>query len=172
MGVARLTWTPERIASLEAMWEAGDTASQIARQLGGTTRSAVIGKAHRLGLKGRVSPIPSQCAGQARKLEPDQRVLFREGGPGSRARVLLITQLLGGRVRGYEWAERFGRWHSKARSVPTRQIIGIVGARTKTQTILARLERMAGARDERIAAAEATHQRQLAALAYPISAAE
>ena len=39
------------------MWEAGQTASQIAEALGGVSRNAVIGKAHRLGLQARPSPV-------------------------------------------------------------------------------------------------------------------
>jgi GcrA cell cycle regulator len=50
-------WTEERIATLTKMWEGGATASQIAEELGGVSRNAVIGKAHRLGLKARPSPV-------------------------------------------------------------------------------------------------------------------
>ena len=53
-----MAWTDERIAQLKAGWEGGMTASQIAEQLGeGVTRNAVIGKAHRLGLEARPSPV-------------------------------------------------------------------------------------------------------------------
>jgi GcrA cell cycle regulator len=51
------TWTEERIATLTKMWESGATASQIADELGGVSRNAVIGKAHRLGLEARPSPV-------------------------------------------------------------------------------------------------------------------
>ena len=50
-------WTEERIELLQRLWLQGQTASQIAEQLGGgVTRNAVIGKAHRLGLSGRPAP--------------------------------------------------------------------------------------------------------------------
>ena len=52
-----MSWTDERIAKLTKMWEGGATASQIAEDLGGVSRNAVIGKAHRLGLKARPSPV-------------------------------------------------------------------------------------------------------------------
>ena len=52
-----MSWTDERIATLTKMWEGGSTASQIAEELGGVSRNAVIGKAHRLGLKSRPSPV-------------------------------------------------------------------------------------------------------------------
>src|ERR1700710_1492795 len=54
-----MSWTDERIDTLRKMWEAGATASQIAEELGGVSRNAVIGKAHRLGLKARPSPVKS-----------------------------------------------------------------------------------------------------------------
>ena len=49
-----MSWTHERIEQLKKLWEAGYTASNIASELGGITRNAVIGKAHRLGLSGRM----------------------------------------------------------------------------------------------------------------------
>lgn len=53
-----MSWTDERIEALKTMWEAGQTASQIAEALGeGVSRNAVIGKAHRLGLQARPSPV-------------------------------------------------------------------------------------------------------------------
>ena len=52
-----MSWTEERIETLRTMWEAGQTASQIAEALGGVSRNAVIGKAHRLGLQARPSPV-------------------------------------------------------------------------------------------------------------------
>ena len=52
-----MSWTDERIEQLRKMWEGGSTASQIADELGGVSRNAVIGKAHRLGLQSRPSPV-------------------------------------------------------------------------------------------------------------------
>lgn len=52
-----MSWTDERIETLRQMWEGGQTASQIAEALGGVSRNAVIGKAHRLGLQSRPSPV-------------------------------------------------------------------------------------------------------------------
>ena len=52
-----MSWTEERIATLKKLWEGGATASQIAEALGEVSRNAVIGKAHRLGLKARPSPV-------------------------------------------------------------------------------------------------------------------
>ena len=52
-----MSWTDERIERLKAMWNEGKTASTIADELGGVSRNAVIGKAHRLGLDSRPSPV-------------------------------------------------------------------------------------------------------------------
>ena len=64
-----MAWTDERIDNLKAMWEKGMTASQIAEELGGVSRNAVIGKAHRLGLQSRPSPVKAndaETSGEAR----------------------------------------------------------------------------------------------------------
>jgi len=51
-----MSWTDERVEVLKKLWSDGLSASQIAKQLGGVTRNAVIGKVHRLGLSGRATP--------------------------------------------------------------------------------------------------------------------
>ena len=48
-----MSWTDERVETLKRMWGEGQSASQIAKELGGVTRNAVIGKVHRLGLSNR-----------------------------------------------------------------------------------------------------------------------
>lgn len=48
-----MSWTDERVETLKKMWADGQSASQIAKELGGVTRNAVIGKVHRLGLSNR-----------------------------------------------------------------------------------------------------------------------
>ena len=50
------SWSDDRVATLSKLWLDGLSASQIAKQLGGVTRNAVIGKVHRLGLSGRAAP--------------------------------------------------------------------------------------------------------------------
>jgi GcrA cell cycle regulator len=59
-------WTDERVELLKNLWAEGLSASQIAAELGGITRNAVIGKVHRLGLSGRAKS-PSSSAPRARK---------------------------------------------------------------------------------------------------------
>ena len=52
-GKAVMSWTDERVETLKRMWAEGQSASSIAKELGGVTRNAVIGKVHRLGLSNR-----------------------------------------------------------------------------------------------------------------------
>src|ERR1700730_8268756 len=61
-----MTWTEERVESLKKLWGEGLSASQIAAELGGITRNAVIGKVHRLGLSGRAKS-PASAAPRPRK---------------------------------------------------------------------------------------------------------
>jgi GcrA cell cycle regulator len=57
-----MSWTEERIALLKGLWDKGLSASQIAGELGeGVTRNAVIGKAHRMGLSSRPSPVKGEA---------------------------------------------------------------------------------------------------------------
>lgn len=99
-------WTPARVETLRKGWREGLSASQIAKELGGVTRNAVIGKVHRLGLAGRatrergcqtlrlpkieaptrhVTPeAPTPELDPIRALKP---VLFEDGNPASVATV-------------------------------------------------------------------------------------
>ncbi len=67
-----MAWTDERIEQLRQMWQQGLTASQIAETLGEVSRNAVIGKAHRLGLQARPSPVSQRdAAAPAPEAEPE-----------------------------------------------------------------------------------------------------
>ncbi|TNF17698.1 MAG: GcrA cell cycle regulator [Rhodobacteraceae bacterium] len=57
-----MAWTDERVELLKKMWSEGQSASQIAKELGGVTRNAVIGKVHRLGLSNRAGAAPAAKA--------------------------------------------------------------------------------------------------------------
>ena len=66
-----MSWTDERIDRLKELWTKGMTASQIADELGGVSRNAVIGKAHRLGLQARPSPVkPNEVSVPKTKAKP------------------------------------------------------------------------------------------------------
>lgn len=64
-----MSWTDERVELLKKMWSEGQSASQIAKELGGVTRNAVIGKVHRLGLSNRAgassTPAPEKKPAKA-----------------------------------------------------------------------------------------------------------
>jgi GcrA cell cycle regulator len=82
-----MEWTNERVEELRRLWGQGQTASRIAELLGGITRNAVIGKAHRLGLCGRPSPIrreegaPRREAAQRLSPPPIAERAILESGP-------------------------------------------------------------------------------------------
>ena len=57
-----MSWTDERVEKLKTMWGEGQSASQIAKALGGVTRNAVIGKVHRLGLSNRATGAKSAAS--------------------------------------------------------------------------------------------------------------
>lgn len=82
-----MSWTDERIETLRRLWEKGLTASQIAEKLGDVSRNAVIGKAHRLGLKSRPSPVKadapegSPAAEAEKKAAPPKKVAPAKAEP-------------------------------------------------------------------------------------------
>ena len=76
-----MSWTDERIATLKKMWEGGSTASQIAEELGGVSRNAVIGKAHRLGLKSRPSPVKANEKKKAAKKAAPKPATAKKAAP-------------------------------------------------------------------------------------------
>jgi GcrA cell cycle regulator len=65
-----MSWTDEKVEQLRQMWGSGKSASEIAEQLGGVSRNAVIGKAHRLGLSGRPSPIKKRKSAEVKEVRP------------------------------------------------------------------------------------------------------
>src|SRR5262249_771045 len=81
------SWTDERVELLKKLWSDGLSASQIAAELGGITRNAVIGKVHRLGLSGRAK-APSSAVPRQRKARPASHVL-RLSRPAMRGNTAL-----------------------------------------------------------------------------------
>jgi GcrA cell cycle regulator len=73
-----MSWTDERVELLKKLWSDGLSASQIAAELGGITRNAVIGKVHRLGLSGRAKPASSVA--RPRKSRPSHLLRVSRGG--------------------------------------------------------------------------------------------
>ena len=82
-----MSWTDERVELLKKLWSDGLSASQIAAELGGITRNAVIGKVHRLGLSGRAKS-PSSAAPRPRKARTSGHML-RVSRPAIRGNTAL-----------------------------------------------------------------------------------
>jgi GcrA cell cycle regulator len=79
-------WTDERVELLKKLWADGLSASQIAGELGGITRNAVIGKVHRLGLSGRAK---SSSSGAARPRKARTPGMMRVSRPSMRGNTAL-----------------------------------------------------------------------------------
>lgn len=116
-----MSWTDERVAMLKQLWGEGKTAAEIAKILGGVTRNAVIGKAHRLKLSGRVSPIqqntrPETVISRAVRVTPaataiearPMRALARELEQPAAVRV--EEYIPGKGVKLVDLKERMCRW--------------------------------------------------------------
>ncbi len=82
-----MTWTDERVELLKKLWADGLSASQIAAELGGITRNAVIGKVHRLGLSGRAKSPSSSAPRQRKPRAPSH--LMRVSRPAMRGNTAL-----------------------------------------------------------------------------------
>src|ERR1043166_1208640 len=85
-----ITWTDDRVELLKRLWAEGLSASQIAGELGGITRNAVIGKVHRLGLSGRAKS-PSSSVPRPRKPRAATQ-MFRPSRPMVRGNTALAAQ--------------------------------------------------------------------------------
>ncbi len=82
-----MSWNDERVELLKKMWGEGQSASQIAKELGGVTRNAVIGKVHRLGLSNRSGSGGSESAKSktAAKAKPAARAKAAKAEPKTEA---------------------------------------------------------------------------------------
>jgi len=98
-----MAWTEDRVEILSKLWAEGLSASQIAKQLGGVTRNAVIGKVHRLGLSGRAKPsrpvkrAPRATTPRARTAKPAVPRMPRRVAPAPTPIPLEAKQLPDGK---------------------------------------------------------------------------
>ncbi|MDU8929847.1 GcrA family cell cycle regulator [Alisedimentitalea sp. MJ-SS2] len=79
-----MSWTDERVELLKKMWGEGQSASQIAKELGGVTRNAVIGKVHRLGLSNRATGGKTDAKKTAAKAEAKPRATRTRAKPAAK----------------------------------------------------------------------------------------
>ena len=70
-----MSWTDEKVAKLKELWGKGNTASQIAEIIGGISRNAVIGKAHRLNLSAKIKTRSSPANQKNFKLDNQENKL-------------------------------------------------------------------------------------------------
>lgn len=77
-----MSWTDERVETLKELWAEGKSASQIAKEMGGVTRNAVIGKVHRLGLSNR-----AKAAAAAAKTEEPKAAAKPAEKAGAKAKT-------------------------------------------------------------------------------------
>ncbi len=85
-----MSWTEEKVNKLKDLWGKGQTASQIAEVIGGVSRNAVIGKAHRLNLSAKIktrSTIPNNNSGSETSNNS-----FKKGTRKHRFRSLLLDK--------------------------------------------------------------------------------
>ena len=76
-----MSWTDERVEILTKMWAEGNSASQIAKELGGVTRNAVIGKVHRLGLSNRATTNTANKSDTKTKTATKSCLLYTSPSP-------------------------------------------------------------------------------------------
>jgi GcrA cell cycle regulator len=86
-----MSWTEEKVEKLKELWGKGNTASQIAEIIGGISRNAVIGKAHRLNLSAK---IKTRNAVSNRNLESnsDEKSIKIKRGRKSKFKSLIIEK--------------------------------------------------------------------------------
>ena len=84
-----MSWTDEKVNKLKDLWGKGKTASQIAEIIGGVSRNAVIGKAHRLNLSAKIKARSSASQNKAGSLSPKINSI-QKGGRKHRFRSLLL----------------------------------------------------------------------------------
>ncbi|MBL4612495.1 MAG: GcrA cell cycle regulator [Emcibacter sp.] len=88
-----MAWTDERVAKLRELWDKGLSASQIAAVLAeGVTRNAVIGKAHRMNLASRPSPVKSDPKKKAKKPAEKKAAPVKTKAPGGKVSLLELTE--------------------------------------------------------------------------------
>lgn len=104
--VVSMSWTDERVALLKKLWGEGKTAAEIAKELGGVTRNAVIGKAHRLKLSNRVSPIQQNKKAVVKQASSEDK----KPAPRKRQPVTIAPAANSKKISLAELKEKMCRW--------------------------------------------------------------
>ena len=86
-----MSWTEEKVAKLKELWGKGNTASQIAEIIGGISRNAVIGKAHRLNLSAKIKTRPT-ISGNKLVASSSTNNVIKKGSRKQKFRSLLLDK--------------------------------------------------------------------------------
>ena len=86
-----MSWTEEKVAKLKELWGKGSTASQIAEIIGGISRNAVIGKAHRLNLSAKIKTRTATSNESFKNSRNDNNIKSKRGRR-SKFKSLLIEK--------------------------------------------------------------------------------
>jgi len=86
-----MSWTEEKVAKLKELWGKGNTASQIAEIIGGISRNAVIGKAHRLNLSAKIKTRTATSSESFKNTTGDKNIKLKRGRR-SKFKSLLIEK--------------------------------------------------------------------------------
>ena len=87
-----MSWTEEKVAKLKELWGKGNTASQIAEIIGGISRNAVIGKAHRLNLSAKIKTRTSSNINNNFKSNNQNNINKLTRGRKSKFKSLIIEK--------------------------------------------------------------------------------
>ena len=87
-----MSWTDEKVAKLKELWGKGNTASQIAEIIGGISRNAVIGKAHRLNLSAKIKTRTATSNQNFNKSTNENNIQTTKRGRKSKFRSLIIEK--------------------------------------------------------------------------------
>ena len=87
-----MSWTEEKVAKLKELWGKGSTASQIAEIIGGISRNAVIGKAHRLNLSSKIKTRTATSSRNFENLTNEKNVQNLKRGRRSKFKSLIIEK--------------------------------------------------------------------------------
>ena len=85
-----MSWTEEKVAKLKELWGKGSTASQIAEIIGGISRNAVIGKAHRLNLSAKIKTRSVASSQKINGSRNEKNILLTKRGRKSKFKSLII----------------------------------------------------------------------------------
>ncbi len=86
-----MSWTDDKVNKLKELWGKGQTASQIAEIIGGVSRNAVIGKAHRLNLSAKIKTRSSISQNNAGNLSPKNHSI-KKGSRKHKFRSLILDK--------------------------------------------------------------------------------